>query len=230
MDSENIKNLFDKNKIFKPLILDGACGCFLQERNPEYYDYDIWMTKINRGKPEEVKRIANLYLEAGADIITSNTFQTNPSWISNYNEKNKEQKMSSEEEVKAALDILLNLRKESKKSFLIAGSNASSEYCYAKNQTLSYEVIKDNHINHISLLNKYGADIILNETLSFSNEVEICQKYCFQNNLNYVISLYIDKNLKMNSGELLIDMLKKFDEFKPLAISVNCISVDILFL
>jgi len=231
MDNNEIKNLFDKTKITKPLILDGACGCLLQEKNPEFYDDDIWMTKINRGKPEEVGRVAKLYLDSGANIITTNTFRTNTISLNTYNTKNttdNKAKLNSEEEVKTAFDILHKLRKDNQhKPFLIAGSNPPSEDCYIKKQVNSYEAIKDNHIDHINLLYKYGADIILNETMSFSNEVDICQKYCFQNNINYIVSLYIDNDLKLNSGEKLIHMLKKIDELKPLAISVNCISVKI---
>jgi len=220
-----IKNLFDKNLINKPNILDGACGCFLQERNPELFDDDIWMTQINTKKPEQVKILAQEYLDSGANIITSNTFRTNPSSLQIYNNKNPNSNLNSKEEVKKALEILINLRKETHSNFLIAGSNAPSHDCYTKTQTLSYDQMKDNHTEHIRLLHENGADFILNETQSFMNEIEICQKFCFQNNIPYVISLYVNEDLTINSGELVIDVLDKIDEMTPLAISFNCINL-----
>lgn len=224
-DNFSIKDLLNKSKINNKFILDGACGCFLQEKFPTFFDNDIWMTKINTHQPEEVKLLAKRYLDNGANILTSNTFRTNPSSLEIYNNKNNTE-LSSNDEVKKALDILLSLRTETNKKFLIAGSNSSAEDCYIKKQNLSYEKIKDNHVEHIRLLSNYGADIILNETQSFYNEIEICSKFCLQNNINYIISMYINEDLKLNSGELVLDVLKKVDELNPIAISFNCISEE----
>jgi 5-methyltetrahydrofolate--homocysteine methyltransferase len=224
MEHDTIKKSFDKSEITRPNILDGACGCVLQENHPELFDDNIWMTKINTYYPEEVKCLANEYLKSGANIITSNTFRTNSSSLELYNHKNLEFSLNSQNEVKKALDILLNLRKETNSNFFIAGSNPPSQDCYTKTQTLSYEKIKDNHINHIKLLYENGADIILNETQSFLNEIEICQKFCFQNNINYMVSLYLNEDLTLNSGEYVYDILHKIDDLCPLAICFNCIN------
>jgi S-methylmethionine-dependent homocysteine/selenocysteine methylase len=224
MDQITIKKLFDKSIISKPNILDGACGCFLQESNPELFDNNIWMTKINTYHPENVKNLAYDYLKSGANLITTNTFRTNPSSLQLYNELHTDASLNSISEVKKALEILLSLRYETKSSFLIAGSNPPSHDCYTKTQTLTYEKIKDNHINHIKTLHENGADLILNETQSFLNEIEICQKFCFQNNINYIVSLYINEDLTLNSGEYVFDILHKIDELSPLAISFNCIN------
>jgi len=224
MERISLKALFDKSQILKPNILDGACGCFLQEKNPDLFDDDIWMTKINTFNPQDVKVLAQKYIEAGADIITSNTFRTNPFSLKVFNDKNKSSQLNSEEEVKKALDILINMRKETQSNFIIAGSNAPSHDCYAKSQNLPYEQIKDNHHKHIKFLHENGADLILNETQSFLNEIEICQKFCFQNNIDYIVSMYINEDLSLNSGECVLDVFRKIDELNPLAISFNCIN------
>ena len=227
MDSEKLKEHFQKNKHSKPIILDGAQGCLLQEKNPTLFDDDIWMTKINKERPDEIKRVAMEYIDAGAQIITTNTFRTSPYHLEVFNKKHLSSNYTSDEEVRNALNPLLELRKEKNIPFYIAGSNAPTEYCYIKKQTLSYEKLKDSHTNHINLLQKHGADLIINETLSFANEVEICQKHCFQNNINNVISLYVVDNGQLNSGERAVDVLRKIDEYKPLAISVNCINLQL---
>ena len=38
------------------------------------------------------------------------------------------------------------------------------------------------------------------------------------------MSLYINEDLRLNSGELVLDVLRKIDELNPLAISFNCIN------
>ncbi len=56
------------------LILDGAMGTYLQTRGlPQRYPPDLWSIE----RPEEVQRLHEAYIEAGADIILTNTFGAN---------------------------------------------------------------------------------------------------------------------------------------------------------
>ena len=63
------------------LLVDGAMGTMLMERGlrpgecPE---------AINLARPEVLQEIAGLYLEAGADIIETNTFGASPAALSRY--------------------------------------------------------------------------------------------------------------------------------------------------
>ncbi|RYD02084.1 hypothetical protein N752_26910 [Desulforamulus aquiferis] len=53
------------------LVVDGAMGTLLQQKGlPSGWCPEEW----NVSQPEAVKDIHRLYLEAGADIITTNTF------------------------------------------------------------------------------------------------------------------------------------------------------------
>src|SRR5579859_2971444 len=59
------------------LVLDGAMGTMLQQhRRPEeeFQGYDVF----NLTHPEAVESVHRAYLEAGADVISSNTFTANP--------------------------------------------------------------------------------------------------------------------------------------------------------
>ena len=56
------------------------------------------------------------------------------------------------------------------------------------------------------------------------NEIDICQKICYQNNINYIISLYVNEDLTINSGDYISDVVRKIDEINPLAVSFNCIN------
>ena len=73
-----LNNPFETAKqISKPLLLDGAIGSYLQQKGFETDDI-IWTTKINQSNPEAVIKMHKDYIGAGADIITTNTFRTNP--------------------------------------------------------------------------------------------------------------------------------------------------------
>ena len=69
----------------RPLIIDGAMGTQLQERNDQISEA-AWEDKegcnelLNVTAPEVLEDIFNAYLVAGADLITTNTFGAFP-WV-----------------------------------------------------------------------------------------------------------------------------------------------------
>jgi S-methylmethionine-dependent homocysteine/selenocysteine methylase len=223
-ETETIKDLFNKSKSTRPLILDGSSGMYLQQKYPEWYDQDIWLTRVNTEKPEEIKHLAKSYIDAGAEIITTNTFRTTPYRFHCYNKRNPNNLKDPENEVRDVMKIYTDLKKQTNNKFLIAGSNACVEKCYTRERFIKDEIIRDSHENHINYLHKYGADIILNEALQHNFEIEVSAKYCFNNNLDFITSLYFDDDLKLMSGESVLDTMKMLDQFNPLAIAVNCVS------
>ncbi|MGM0651033.1 MAG: homocysteine S-methyltransferase family protein, partial [Bacteroidota bacterium] len=78
------------------LILDGAMGTMIQSKDPEENDYRGVRFKnketdqkgnnelLNLTQPEMIKGIHNRYLEAGADIIETNTFNANTISLDEY--------------------------------------------------------------------------------------------------------------------------------------------------
>ncbi|MCK7524367.1 MAG: homocysteine S-methyltransferase family protein [Ignavibacteriales bacterium] len=66
-----------KQKINRPLILDGAMGSILQEKNLLPIS-EFGAQKLIDDSRSEVLTLHKDYIRAGADIITTNTFRTNP--------------------------------------------------------------------------------------------------------------------------------------------------------
>ncbi len=217
MSTFNINPFSFAKRIKRPLILDGAMGSLLQQMGFEADD-DIWMTRVNQKNPEIIIKIHRDYISAGADIITTNTFRTNPyslkqKGISNYSKYVKKA-------VKLAKTAVGDM------PVFIAGSNAPAEDCYQKQRTISKRELQLNHRNHIDLLIDSGVDFILNETHSHFDEIEIICKHCSRNKIPYVMSLYLDENLKLLSGESLSKALKFIWEHEPLAVGINCITLN----
>ena len=93
--NEEFSNIFTESKLkSKPLILDGAMGSLLQQKGFRSKD-SAWMTYVNSESPETIISIHKNYIEAGADIITTNTFGTNPSSAGNITVSEKRGKTSS---------------------------------------------------------------------------------------------------------------------------------------
>jgi len=203
----------------KPLVLDGALGSYLQQKG-FITDSIVWTTMINQTDPQAVIRLHQEYLKAGAEIITTNTFRTNPASLEH---------SGISDNLKLVEDAV-GLVKQSvkRKKVFIAGSNPPAEDCYQKERTISYAKLELNHCKHIDLLVDSGVNFILNETQSHFDELHIICEYCSKNEIPHVISLYVDESLRILSGESLEAVLKFLNTQYLLALGFNCISPNIL--
>lgn len=203
----------------KPLILDGAIGSYIQQLGFMTDDI-LWTTKVNFENPELIVQIHREYIDAGANIITTNTFRTNPASLNKSGLS-----FSSPDYVKQAVS-LANQAADGR-NVLIAGSNAPAEDCYQKLRTLSYVELEKNHKYHIDLLIDNDVHFILNETQSHVDEIKIICQHCNKNSIPYVISLYLDDNLNLLSGESVEYVLTFLQDYNPMAIGFNCISTEV---
>jgi homocysteine S-methyltransferase len=214
--NSNINPFSFASRIGRPLILDGAMGSLLQQKARK--EPGIWMSKVSLDNPELVFEIHEEYVEAGADIITTNTFRTNPVATKNSG-------FSSDLLVKKNVE----LAKRAVKNYpvFVAGSNAPAEDCYQKERTISIKELEYNHHKHIDLLIENGADFILNETQSHFDEIKIICEYCSKNDLPFVISLFSINGSCLLDDYLLTDAVNFIINSNPLAISFNCINSDV---
>jgi len=203
-------------KIKHPLILDGAIGSLLQEHDSPFTT-SLWSSIINLSNSEKVIDVHKNYIEAGADIITTNTFRTNPTVfekaglsISNYDLVNS--------------SVKLALEARDQNNVLIAGSNAPAEDCYQIKRTIEFDRLVENHEAHIQYLWESGVDLILCETFGHFDEVIIASEYCSKYNIPFIISLYLNKDLKLLSGEEISTVLEFIDNLNPIAVGINCVS------
>lgn len=216
---EVLFNPFSLAKKFKrPLILDGAMGTLLHSRGLDPVQ-NLWMSYANITNSRAVRNIHEEYINSGADIITTNTFRTNPYAINRSGIKDPD---IIEKSVNLALDAAEGL------SVFVAGSNAPAEDCYQVNRTISRELLEENHYAHITNLFKKGCDFVLNETQSHWDEIELISIICKDENIPFIISLYFNDDLRINSGENVKDAIELISEFAPLAIGFNCIKKNAL--
>ena len=206
--------LYEKKK--RPLILDGAIGSLLQSKLKSKHT-SLWSSELNVTNSQEITELHRSYIDAGADIITTNTFRTNPYAVKT-SRKNYEIKKLVEDSVSIAISA------RDSRDILIAGSNAPAEDCYQKERNVSLSELKENHEQHIETLWNGGVDLILNETMSHKDEIEIVSKYCNERSIPYITSLYLTDDLQLLSGESFYEIITFVTEYSPIAIGVNCIS------
>lgn len=217
----NLKeNYFQKAKdIKRPLIIDGAMGSLLQEKT-KAPGKRIWTAKSNDDYEERVYAIHRDYIQAGADIITTNTFRTNPYSLL------LQGITDITGSVNKAVSIAVRARRKS--AVLIAGSNAPAEDCYQVERKISQKDLEWNHRIHIDALMEAGCDFILNETQSHFDEIKFIAKYCGQNNIPFIMSFFLQDRPKLLSGENLTDAIEFVLNYHPLAIGINCTTFSVL--
>lgn len=224
MNNNKLNSLIQELK--RPLILDGAMGSLIQQKGFKADKY-LWMSIHNFINPNIIIEIHKNYIEAGSDIISTNTFRTNPNAL-------KHTSYSDKEAVKTAIDIAIkavneSILQNSTRRILIAGVNAPAEDCYQKEVTLSKNEIEENHKKHISALYEFGSDFILNETQSHFDEIYFICKFCNDNKIPFVLSLFVTEEFKMLSGHSIHETIQMIKSFSPSIISFNCISKKIFF-
>lgn len=216
METSKLDIIKKYNELKRPLILDGAMGSMLQQ-NGVRIDEHLWASKANIENPKIVIELHKKYINAGADIITANTFRTNPSAY-----KQTYLNISNETFVKESVKLAFEARED--KQIIIAGSNAPAEDCYRVERTISQNELEYNHKTHIQMLWDSGVDIILNETLSHMDEIEIICEHCSANEIPFVVNFFFTEDLKLLSGETLFHAVDFVLRFYPTAIGYNCIS------
>lgn len=214
----NINPFALAKRINRPLILDGAIGSLLEQKGLTVKD-SLWSAKAIIKSPEQVISIHRAYIKAGADIITSNTFRTNPYSLklAGINAHNSYVKKA----VKLAKDSIQS------EAILLAGSNAPAEDCYQKKRTISKKVLEWNHKYHIDSLIDSGCDFILNETQSHFDEIKIICEHCKKNKIPFVLSLFFNTKSELLSGEKISDIISYILNSNPLAIGFNCVSSEV---
>jgi len=210
-------------RIKRPLILDGALGSLLQSRGVPR-DEHLWMSLASITHPDKVVELHKEYIEAGADIITTNTFRTNPA-------AKKEFKATSHNvviDLKGFVSKSVELAKTAASGMpvMIAGSNPPAEDCYRKEVRLTASDLYRNHEIHIMELYLSGSHFILNETHSHLDEIEIVSSICNKEDVPFVVSIYFDNNLNLLSGQSVDQAIEAILKYKPMAIGFNCISPD----
>lgn len=154
-----MKKLLERLKKDKTLVADGAMGTMLMERGLKPGDPP---ESFNLTHPDLVEEIARLYLDAGADIIQTNTFGASPLKLSVYSLEDKTEEINR--------NAVRAVKKACGNRALISGS------CGPTGKLLKpYGDIEPDHLynsfeRQIDVLVGEGVDAICIETMTDLNE------------------------------------------------------------
>jgi S-methylmethionine-dependent homocysteine/selenocysteine methylase len=147
----------------RPLVIDGALGTELEGRGVNTSGKS-WTARGLVSHPDLIYRVHRDYLYEGADIVTANTFRTNPRAL-------KDTGLDAEALTKKAVRIARKARREKNPLIRVAGSIAPVEDCFSPELVpASDAALVEEHRIMARWLDEARVDIILIETMSTLRE------------------------------------------------------------
>ncbi len=216
-----IQDILDKQAI---IVLDSAMGTELEARGADI-SLPLWSARALFEKPDTVRQIHIDNIDAGADIITANTFRTQRRTFekADYNYKGLNAADSAIELTNAAVELAKEAVMITHDEVLVAGSIATLEDCYKPELAPDTDTLCTEHYEHVLNLVNAGADLLLPETMNNIREISAVLNQIHKTGNEYMISMICRNNKELLSGELIKDAVNIIEKFSPAAIMVNCI-------
>ncbi|HVJ87862.1 MAG TPA: homocysteine S-methyltransferase family protein [Caulifigura sp.] len=199
----------------RPLLIDGATGTELERRG-----YPLaaagWSARAIEDVPDLLEQIHRDYVDAGARLITANTFRLHRRNLDTWGRASSQQ---------ALVDQGVRLaRRAARHKALVAASLAPIGDCYSPDEVPSPARLADEHAELAQALATAGADVILIETMVAGVEAEAASRAAAGTGLPFIVSFVTGPRGQLLTGERLEDLLPAILKHSPAAIGINCVS------
>lgn len=224
---DDIKELLKK----RMLVLDGGMGTYIQSfklkaedfGKEEYFGCNEY---LNITKPEIIRTIHEYYLQAGADIIETNSFAGSSITLSEFNLHDKAYEIN-----KKAAEIakeIANKYSTKEKPRFVAGSIGPTNRTISVTGNITFEELEVSYYEQAKSLINGGVDILLIETifdtLNAKAAASAIQRLFadISKTLPLFFSATIERNGTMLAGQDIESFYVSIEHLNPLAVGMNC--------
>lgn len=197
------------------VLLDGATGTEL-ERRGFAARLPFWSGWALLEARELLTRIHADYVDAGAQVITANTFRTNP-----YTVRKAGIRQGASELTEVAVGLARDAARLGK-NVLVAGSVAPVEDCFHPELSPGAEVVTEDFEEHSENLVRAGVDMLLVETMNSGVEAGIAVRACKKHKLPVLASFILRDGRTVLDGSALQASVEDVASMRPWAVLVNC--------
>ncbi len=192
----------------KRLFCDGGTGTLLQEMGLKSGETpELW----NITNPDKITALHTAYLDAGSDIITTNTFGVNSLKYDNY-----------EELIVAAVNCAKKAVNAKKNKFIAFDMGPLGKLLEPLGE-LKFEDAIEVFSANVRVVAKNGADLILIETINDSYEAKAAVLAAKENcNLPIFVTCVYDESCHLMTGADPASMVALLEGLKVDALGVNC--------
>ena len=192
----------------KRIYFDGGMGTMLQKRGLKSFESpEIW----NLDHPDIITDIHRQYLDAGANIITTNTFGVNCLKYANYDIL-----------ISSAIDCAKSAAYKYDDAFVAFDIGPLGKFLEPIGD-ISFEEAVEIFAKNIRVANKCGVDLIIIETMTDSYETKAAVIAAKENcDLPIFVTNVYDENGKMLTGANPEAMIAMLEGLGVTAIGINC--------
>lgn len=208
--------------INKPILLDGSMGQEIVNRGGKS-GYGEWSLAALHENPQMVKDIHRDYIEAGADVITTNTYSTTRVRMKHVGIEDRFAEL-----VTLAGELAVQARNESGADHVkIAASLGPLEASYINAFSLNYDEMVEQFGELMTLLDPY-VDIFLGETFSTTQESRAFLEAAQGREKTIWVSWTIGDhgNTELRGDADLKQAIETLDGLTPDAVLINCCTPD----
>ncbi len=199
------------------VVLDGAGGTELERRG--YVDrLRLWSAGAIEDAPEMVVRIHRDYIDAGAHVITTQTFTC---CRRRFRKVGAEALFEPLTRRAVALAILAR-READRPDVLIAGSVSPLEHCYHPELAPRGDDGYAEHLESVRLLTEAGVDLLVIETMNTIDEARAALRAARTSGLDVVVGFCCARGGRLLSGESVREAVQTLDPLAPTAYAINC--------
>jgi S-methylmethionine-dependent homocysteine/selenocysteine methylase len=214
-----------------PLVLDGATGTEL-ERAGLATGLPLWSTHALLEAPECLLQIHAAQLEAGAELITANTFRTQRRTLARAGLHESDARLTRLAVELARLasidhrtDHRIDRRCDALRPSWVAGSLPPLEDCYRPDLVPSESELAVEHGRQADLLGEAGVDLILVETMNSVREARAASRAASRTGLPFAVSFVAWDGARLLSGEPLAEAAAEVRDLGAAAVGVNCLPI-----
>ncbi len=201
-----------------PLVLDGATGTELEALGIRA-TLPLWSAHALLEAPQSVLQVHRAYVEAGADLLTANTFRTQRRTLARGGHGERAGDLTG-----FALDLARRALAGVERPVAVLGSAPPLEDCYRPDLVPDDTDLAREHGEHAANLVAAGADAILAETHHTVREAVAVARAAHEAGAALWVSFVCDASGRLLSGEPLAAGLAAVAPFEPMAVGVNCVA------
>jgi S-methylmethionine-dependent homocysteine/selenocysteine methylase len=220
----------NKLKNGQTVVLDGGIGTEILRRNVTWADHQL------ASQPDFVRGIHEDYIRAGADVISTNSFQLCRRALHNHfrDEKHRRHIGAGDLDERAgkllaaSVQLALEGRKRSGGNghVAVAAAITTLEWCFRPDLAPSLQQAGEEYREIFQCVKDAGADLILLETVNSVAEARVALEVAKKIGLPCWIAFVPDRTGKLFTGETLAQAVAALEPLGVDAILLNCAPPD----
>ena len=223
MSYEPIREKLDHGQV---VVLDGGIGTESLRRDVTWADHQL------KKRPDVIRAIHADYIRAGADVISTNTFQlTRRAFLNHFKDEAHMRHVGAPDLATRWADLLragVRLAAEGRREVgsdrpvAIAGAMTTLEWCFRPDLAPDREQARAEYREIVEVFAEAGADLLLVETVNSVGEAVIAAEAANQVGIPVWIAFVPDEAGKLFTGETLEQAARALEPLEPGAILLNC--------